>query len=168
MAGLGWLHLSDLHVGTTGTLWQRPQYREEIERDLVWLRDRVGAFDVILVAGDLAATGTETEYGVVTEVLASLQDFLARLGPRPALLAVPGNHDLVRAAAGVAPKPATWETKREVFFEDHKHPFRRAVTAAFTPFLQWIERWHRERPGNVEVALRKGLLPGDFVATITK
>ncbi|MDI1481444.1 metallophosphoesterase [Polyangium sp. y55x31] len=172
MAGLGWLHLTDLHVGTTGTLWQRPRYREEMERDLAWLHERVGSFDLILVTGDLASTGTETEYGLVTQGLASLQHFLARFGSRPALLAVPGNNDLVRTLASAAPDPTTWELDpdaRETFFKNPTHPSRRAVAAAFAPFAQWMARWRKlERPTSVDIALENGLLPGDFVATVTK
>ncbi|MDI3285235.1 metallophosphoesterase [Polyangium sp. 15x6] len=171
MAGLGWLHLTDLHVRTTGTLWQRPAFRDELERDLGSLHDRIGPIDLLLVTGDLASTGTETEYAIVSEGLASLRDFLARLGSRPALLTVPGNHDLVRTAASVAPNPATWELHpqaREAFFDEASHPFRQAVTAAFAPYVSWTEEWREVRLGPFDDALREGLLPGDFAATLTK
>ena len=171
MAGLGWLHLTDLYVGTLGTLWQRPHYREEIERDLASLHERAGTIDLILVTGDLAARGTETEYAIVSEGLASLEYFLRRLGSRPTLLAVPGNHDLVRTAASAAPDPATWEIDpktREAFFEDASHPYRQAVTAAFAPYTGWMDAWRRMRLSPVDTDIREGLLPGDFVATLTK
>jgi len=169
MGGLGFLHLSDLHVRTLGgTLWQDGQIRGAMEGDLAWLCDRMGPIDVVFVSGDLAYTGIATGYGLVTDVLGSLFNFLARIGSRPALLAVPGNWDLVRAPS-MAPYVERWAedpATREAFFQDEEHPLRKAVVAAFEPFTRWHELFRREFPGSAELDVTPGLLPGDFAATL--
>lgn len=174
MSGFGWLHLTDLHVRFYGTLWQRPRFREELERDLTQIVEKTGSIDVILITGDLALLGLEGEFNMVTEGLASLCDFLAQLGPkptRPTLLAVPGNHDLVRTSPTAAADPASWEADsqgRNAFFSDPNHPLRTTVASAFTPFSRWFEEFRARYPGDTEVSIWPGLLPGDFLATLHK
>jgi len=172
MSGFGWLHLTDLHVRFYGTLWQRPRFREELERDLTQIAEKTGSIDVILVTGDLALLGLEGEFNMVTEGLSSLCDFLAhRLGTRPALLAVPGNHDLVRTSPQAAADPASWEADsqgRNAFFSDPNHPLRTTVASAFTPFSRWFDDFRQRYPGDAELTIWPGLLPGDFLATLQK
>lgn len=171
MSGFGWLHLTDLHVRFHGTLWQRPRFREELERDLTKILEKTGSIDVIAITGDLALLGLEAEFEMVTEGLASFCDFLEKLGSRPALLAVPGNHDLVRTSPAAAADPASWETDsnaRAAFFSDATHSLRVAVATAFTPFSRWFETFRQRCPGQANLTIHPGLLPGDFVATLEK
>lgn len=171
MSGFGWLHLTDLHVRFHGTLWQRPRFRDELERDLAKIVEKTGSIDVILITGDLALLGLESEFVMVTEGLSSLCDFLEKFGPRPSVLAVPGNHDLVRTSRTAAADPALWETDqdaRNAFFSDPAHPQRIAVTTAFTPFSRWLEAFRERSPGSANLTLTEGLLPGDFAATLQK
>ncbi|HRI67722.1 MAG TPA: metallophosphoesterase [Polyangium sp.] len=171
MSGFGWLHLTDLHVRFHGTLWQRPRFREELERDLHHIVEKTGSIDVIIITGDLALLGLEGEFDMVTEGLASLCDFLGKFGSRPAVLAVPGNHDLVRTSPAAAADPASWEADskaRDTFFSDPMHPLRIATTTAFTPFSRWFHVFREKHPGDADITLHPGLLPGDFVATLQK
>lgn len=171
MSGFGWLHLTDLHVRFYGTLWQRPRFREELERDLTHIVEKTRSIDVIVITGDLALLGLEGEFDMVTEGIASLCDFLGKLGSRPTLLAVPGNHDLVRTSPAAAADPAIWEADpraREGFFSDPMHPLRVATTTAFTPFSRWFRTFRERHPGDADVTITPGLLPGDFVATLRK
>lgn len=171
MSGFGWLHLTDLHVRTYGTLWQRKGTRDELERDLAQIVEKTGTIDVIIITGDLALFGLESEFDTVTEGLASMIDFLEKLGSRPALLAVPGNHDLVRTARTAATDPQLWEADadaRNAFFSDASHPQRIAINTAFTPFSRWFEAFRERCPGQGNVTITPGLLPGDFVATLQK
>jgi 3',5'-cyclic AMP phosphodiesterase CpdA len=69
-------HLSDIHVG-------RPRAVERTERVMRYLHGLRRAPDVVLVTGDLAQHGAETEYQQVRDALSS---------PLPVLLC-PGNHD---------------------------------------------------------------------------
>lgn len=171
MSGFGWLHLTDLHVRFYGTLWQRPRFREELERDLAKIVEKTGSIDVILITGDLALLGLESEFVMVTEGLSSLCDFLEKFGPRPSVLAVPGNHDLVRTSRTAAADPALWEADpnaRNAFFSDPAHPFRIAVATAFTPFSRWFNGFRERFPGSAHLTITEGLLPGDFTATLQK
>ncbi|UQA57567.1 metallophosphoesterase [Polyangium aurulentum] len=172
MTGIGWLHLSDLRVRFHGSLWQRPRFREALERDLRSLHERSGPWDLLLVSGDLASSGSETEYGMVVPGLASLMDFIISLGSSPTLLAVPGNHDLVRTSPEAVPSNAQWhadEALREAFWDNADHPFRQAVQLAFGPFTGWQGFWADEHPTRDQgIVIRRGLLPGDFSARIIK
>ena len=108
---------------------------------------------------------------MVTEGLASFCDFLEKLGSRPALLAVPGNHDLVRTSPAAAADPAFWEADvetRNSFFSEATHPLRVAVATAFTPFSRWFDTFRQRCPGQANLTIYPGLLPGDFVATLKK
>jgi hypothetical protein len=91
-----WLHLSDLHLGAPGKpLWWEIQ--NPFQRSLqAWAR-RHGGPHLVLLTGDLAYSGKDTEYAEVDAFLDRLLGWLrdaAPKGPEPLLLAVPGNHDV--------------------------------------------------------------------------
>src|SRR5262249_25410329 len=93
--------------------------------------------------------------------LAGLWEHLDKLGSKPILLAVPGNHDLVRpdGADHTAMLLGDWETKKEVRegFWKKGSKFQKLIGKAFAPYKAF---WERTAPRPDGVVL--GLLPGDF------
>src|SRR5215207_372548 len=100
MSGSGesfsFLHLTDLHQGMASQSWLWPNVEEEFFRDLEKIHEAAGPWDLLLFTGDLTQRGSRAEFEELNKTLGRLYDELARLGSTPILLAVPGNHDLVR------------------------------------------------------------------------
>lgn len=173
-ASIGWLHLSDLHQGMDGQSILWPRVRKAFFDDLDWLHKKSGPWDMVLFTGDLTQRGSATEFDELTKTLDKLWDHIARLQPgiEPALLAVPGNHDLERPAKSPAVKVlAHWHTDRETRDELFSVPgseYRKVVDRAFSAYVAWLARFQAAHPGRVRIATRAGLLPGDFAATVEK
>lgn len=171
-SAFSWLHLSDLHFGLKGqeSLW--PGIREAFFADLETVIQRTGPVQAVLFTGDLAQFGGRDEYERLNDdVLAPLWKRLTELGSGDAvLLAVPGNHDLVRPATGRKPGPAErFMLKAELFadvadefWDDAGSEYRRVVDEAFANYLEW----RRDCPFTQTVDLTDGLLPGDFAASL--
>lgn len=102
------------------------------------------------------------------ELLAQLWNHFEQLGSSPRLLAVPGNHDLVRPDQD---DPSVillqdWLIRQNVqttFWENAQSPYRRIITQVFKNYIAWWEK----QPFKVE-DIHMGLLPGDLSVTIEK
>ncbi|WP_437952418.1 metallophosphoesterase [Sorangium sp. So ce296] len=171
MTSIGWLHLSDLHTTLRRSGWTAAPIRRAVFDDLARLHEQAGPWDLVIVAGDLSMRGSAEE---LEEADRSLDELIARLrelGSDPCLVAVPGNHDLVRTAGTASAHRALrrWHDDPAVqaeFWGDPESPARRFVDRAFEPFEQWWKR--RTRDAKALKDLRHGLLPGDFTATVEK
>ncbi|MCA9706527.1 MAG: metallophosphoesterase [Myxococcales bacterium] len=87
-----WLHLSDLHGGPPDDAgWA--VLDQELRADLLHMAESLGPPDLVLLTGDLARTGEAPEYDQVDRLLERLDRWLGCSLP---VVAVPGNHDLVR------------------------------------------------------------------------
>ncbi|HEY0094860.1 MAG TPA: hypothetical protein VGB96_11065, partial [Archangium sp.] len=64
MARLGWLHLSDLHMGVRSSRLLLPKYREAFEQDLRSMHARSGPWDLVIISGDLTSEGSAKEFGL--------------------------------------------------------------------------------------------------------
>lgn len=168
MRSFGWLHFTDLHQGLDSQGWLWPGVREVLLTDLEKLHERCGPWDLVLFTGDLTQRGTAEEFARLNETLQQLWDHLRALGSTPALLAVPGNHDLIR------PDPrrpeslvlARWDTYPEVqveFWRDADSPYRKLIEQAFAPYTAW----QTSHPFSA-LQLQQGMLPGDFSAVLNK
>jgi len=167
-----WLHLTDLHYGLGGQhpLW--PNVREAFFKDLADLHQRTGPWHAVLFTGDFVQRGSKAEFQRLDEeVLGSLWDELRRLGSGEAvLLAVPGNHDLVRPAADrkatAAEKflldPKLFAAVADEFWNDDLGEYRRVVEEAFVNFVRWRNDCRLPQPA----AMRDGKLPGDFSVSL--
>ncbi|MCP4105152.1 MAG: hypothetical protein GY749_06390 [Desulfobacteraceae bacterium] len=148
--------------------WAWPGVREMLFNDLESLYNKCGPWDLVLLTGDLTQQGSAEEFRKVKEFLEQLWEFFGRLECCPALLAVPGNHDLVRPDIK---NPSVillrqWDSQQEIqeeFWNEKKSPYRRVVAKAFADYSAW---WENQlfRPGN----LISGIMPGDFSATVEK
>ena len=168
MASFSWLHLTDLHFGMDAQEGLWPRFKQKWLDDLEDLQAECGPWDLVLFTGDLTQRGTTGEFERIDELLHQLWDRLSTFGAPPALLAVPGNHDLVRPPED---KPEAlllqeWPERSDVqaaFWKNTGSPYRKLVSGSFKNYVQW---WNRQpfRPSKVH----SGMLPGDFSATIEK
>jgi hypothetical protein len=96
IAKLRLLHLSDIHFQKKdgNHLDLDLDIRNELERDLNGLRKRLGAFEGILVTGDVAFSGQRDEYDAAMEWLTHVTTIAGCPGHH--LWTVPGNHDVDR------------------------------------------------------------------------
>ena len=145
MRSFGWLHFTDLHQGLDAQGWLWPGVREILFADLEKLHERCGPWDVVLFSGDLTQRAAPEEFARLSQTLAQLWAHLKTLGSTPSLLAVPGNHDLVR------PDPrrpetlvlARWPNFPEVqveFWRDKTSPYRHTVEQAFANYAAWEQQ----------------------------
>ncbi|MCP4696301.1 MAG: AAA family ATPase [Gammaproteobacteria bacterium] len=165
-----WLHLSDLHQGMYDQDWLWPGMKELFFKDLERLHDKCGPWDLVLFSGDLTQCGSVEEFRKVDKLLQQLQEFLAKQSPSsmPLLLAVPGNHDLVRPDQKDLRVRLLrrWHDDSEVrdeFWGNADSPYRQIVNQAFENYTIWWQQ-HAGKLKNY----RSGLLPGDFSVTIKK
>lgn len=141
-----WLHLTDLHVGNSlGTAeWPGAEYNvlEDIKRCISLVRERV---DAIIFTGDLTQKATDDEFRSFGVILENIRNAIGDAGGgRPPFLAVPGNHDLDRAAGNES--VAEWlrdlEQRpglRDGFWRNKDNEYRKSVRAAFEPWTKWSE-----------------------------
>jgi 3',5'-cyclic AMP phosphodiesterase CpdA len=154
-------------------LW--PRVRKEFFDDLRFLHERSGPWDVVLFSGDLTQRGATDEFAALDAVLERLWELLADMQPEPILVAVPGNHDLVRPgdarSAAFRALVQLWRRDpvvREEFWSNPQSDYRQMIDRAFAPFSAWRARWYDEHPPPARCALRTGELPGDFSLTVEK
>jgi 3',5'-cyclic AMP phosphodiesterase CpdA len=90
-------HLSDIHlrVRVGGTTWDEDRdLRNELERDLAAMHQRLGPFTGLVVTGDIAFSGSTNEYDAATAWLSRLCGLVEC--PEENVWVVPGNHDVDR------------------------------------------------------------------------
>ena len=167
-----WLHLTDLHFGSVGQHHLWPNVRDAFFGDLERLHNLSGPWDAVLFTGDLVRSGLPDQYQRLSdEVLDPLWSKMADLGSKDIpLLAVPGNHDLVRSdpkrtspAHLVLTNVELFQQVAEDFWSDAESEYRRSVEEAFASYLDWQKQDSRCQC----IDAQPGLLPGDFVASIS-
>lgn len=171
MVSITWLHLTDFHQGMSDQDWLWPNVRDDFFKDLRVMQKRNGPWDLVLFTGDLTQRGSEKEFERFQKTWDEINTTLFSLNSHPALLVVPGNHDLVRPKATdpVVKAFAQWDTDEDLaqeLFKNSKGQYRKVVTRAFAPFSAWSDSL--ERPAALNGKINKGILPGDFSATFDK
>jgi len=173
-----WLHLSDFHQGVN-RLDQKTEVPELLRRLLADLEGlhRDGPIDLVLFTGDLTQSGEAKQFEALGVFLDTLVGRLRELGSEPVLLAVPGNHDLVRPDGSDLAAVAfeAWEKNQRVqdaFWdsESKNHAqYHKPILTAFSNYRAFAKAWLKKHPLPSWVEVRAGgLLPGDFAATIDK
>lgn len=160
-ASFSWLHLSDLHYGhNKPQFW--PTVNEAIKKDLRYVVERSGPWDVVVFTGDLVQRGNDNLYTSFTKVLDDWWAFFrSELKCDPVLVTIPGNHDLVwqdSADTGVQQllQYCDDESIRDEFWSP-SGALRSTVEQAFESYSQWELKHTLPRPHTVS----QGLLPGD-------
>src|SRR5258708_24130717 len=77
-----------------GCLW--PNIEKEFFADLEAIHAKSGPWHILFFSGDLVQKGSKAEFRKLDETLGRLYKKLDSLGSHPALVTVPGNHDLSR------------------------------------------------------------------------
>jgi len=167
MTSFNWLHLTDLHLGMNGQTHLWPNIRDVFFKDLSKLHDSCGPWDAVLFTGDLVQKGSEEEFKKLDELLDQLWIHLQSLGSNPVLLAVPGNHDLIRPDANkaVVSMMNMWEQVpniHEQLWEEQNSEYREVVKQAFHNYQEWLVKTPLKQK------ISHGLLPGDFSTTFIK
>lgn len=178
MTSFSWLHLTDFHCGMQQQNWLWPRMREKfLQEDLPRLHDKSGPWDLVIFTGDLTNRGTREEFQKVDELLDQLWDKFQDLGSIPKLLAVPGNHDLVRPENNNNNQYSTNPNYRQAVedltqnfnkisenFWNHSTLMARIVVEeAFENYKSWWEN-QRYKPNEIN----DGILPGDFSYSFQK
>lgn len=166
MTTLRWLHFTDLHIGQKDEgLWSSA--KQALLDDLRRTTAELGPWDVVLFTGDLVYSGKKKEFERLDRELAEVWAIFAAEhpgAPPPFLLAVPGNHDLARpgkADAVAKQLVADDDDVRNALWTGERDPLA-TVKKWFREYAAW---WDRCRP---KTDLAPGLLPGEFVWTLTK
>ena len=164
MARFSWLHLSDLQLGLSGSRLLRPEYREAFEKDLRKVHEQTGPWDVVVLSGNLTQTGNTREFALLQSTLESFWEYFRGLGSNPRLLAVPGeqdfHHPLVQGAELLGMFSAS--DVREALRKQGALKQGRFILGRFSNFTDWMKSSATPQPS----VLRKGLLPGDFAASV--
>jgi hypothetical protein len=164
-----WLHLTDLHYGQPGQRQLMASVRQKFFDDLLKLHKLSGPWDAVLFTGDLVYSGKEFS-DMEDDFLIRLWKTLRELNSGDAvLLAVPGNHDLVRPKSS-PPKPAVrvlleekgFQNIYSEFWSDPKCDYRKVCANCFSNYQTWWEKV----PFRGETEIKYGMLPGDFTATL--
>ncbi|AUX47630.1 uncharacterized protein SOCE26_091520 [Sorangium cellulosum] len=162
-ASLGWLHLTDLHQGMSGTSWLWPNVMAALFDDLARLHDLCGPWDFVLFTGDLTQRGSADEFKKLDVTLDRLWRRFDQLGSQPRLITVPGNHDLERPkdldpyVLALSQWHESPRLRDHVLNEENDLGYRERLAKAFEPYTEWVKsgRWH------VHDGRKLGILPGD-------
>jgi hypothetical protein len=167
-ASFGWLHLTDLHQGMGGASWLWPNVRAQLFADLERMHKLCGPWDLVFFTGDLTQRGTAEEFGQFDQTLEQLWVRFDRLGSRPQLIAVPGNHDLVRPRGPFDPVVLAldqWHEDRRLgdyVLGMPDNPYLATMRTAFASYSAWeaSQRW-------CTAPRTRGLLPGDVAFSLS-
>jgi predicted MPP superfamily phosphohydrolase len=145
--------------------------REIFFEDLKKLHDKCGPWDLVLFTGDLTQRGSAEEFQKVDELLQQLWEYFQQLGSSPILLAVPGNHDLVRPAQKTAAVRTLikWEQNADIhdeFWENDTSEYRQVVTQAFVPYTKFKRVYDDEVPEEVLTAALEQIEERQYVAEL--
>ena len=177
LASIGFVHFTDLHVGTRALRAHWPTIENELFRDLEYVHGLAGPWDMVLFTGDLAFSGQREQFEKVQEFLGSVWEKFHELGSDPKFVAIPGNHDLTWPSPQFARTLVSkWDDEKlqDDFWGDDRKGYRSKVRETFAEFGHW---WNRlsaaSRDGNSALVptlpfTHEGYLPGDFAATLEK
>ncbi len=168
MTAIRWLHFSDLHLGMMGQRHLWPQLQELFFDDLRRLYDLSGPWDLVLFTGDLTQSGEVEEFRQLDVLLGEIWNCFDKLGCKPLLFVVPGNHDLTRPDPKdpAVKQLSRFHEDREVrdsLFEEQSSHYRKVVNNSFANY----QSWRRTCPVPL-LASRDGILPGDSAATFER
>ncbi len=166
---LSWLHFSDLHFGQNSQKTLLPKIAKDLLKDLDYLHGELGNIDVVFFTGDLTQKGAREEFDALTDYLKMIWEHFNKLGSNPYLIAIPGNHDLLRpdlnkAAARVLHNYHLDRDFQESFWSglSEKNEYYELIDNCFLNFTEWYRNVDLPKPD-----YKTGLVPGDISLSIT-
>jgi hypothetical protein len=108
---ISWLHLSDFHI-QADLGWSLDVVLDSLIKDLRFRYGRETAPDLLFLTGDIAYSGSSTEYIRAEGFVRELQD--ATSVPSERVFIVPGNHDIARGLEEDAFRGASVTLQNEV------------------------------------------------------
>jgi hypothetical protein len=173
------LILGDLHLGASDspTNWQHilGQFRSDLQivEEIIL---RGGRWDLVALVGDLIGEGKSEQFAAINAMLDERWRYWReKKGSEPCLVAVPGNHDLVRPSdssdARILALDRLYnepELQKRVFSKGTD--YRELIDASFAKFSAWWESQRKRWPGRDprKGSIRAGELAGEFAATLEK
>ena len=163
MSSFNILHISDLHWGHPGIAPRWRFFRDLFVDDVRDVQKKTnGKIDLILFSGDLVQKGEQKEYIGLKKEIDGLKSDL-KLDSCP-LIAVPGNHDLVRPNRN---DPHNIELKRR-WREDREKLLGSSdgisqINSMFKNYASW---WKKHKATQKNLRINPGLLTGDFSTTV--
>ncbi|MFO0579514.1 MAG: metallophosphoesterase [Polyangia bacterium] len=142
---LRWLHVSDFHFSERHNVQGAGIVLESLLNTLRDMRRRGRGLDCIFITGDIANTGSESEFRMA-------EDFLGRLCEvagvsRQLVLMVPGNHDVARSRGfGLSRTLGSYEEAQQ-FFQPAAERWHLKKLEAFINFYDRFYKTGFEGPG---------------------
>ena len=161
---LNWLHLSDLHYGqkSQGVLW--PKFKKELFKDIEHIKSEIGKIDIVFFTGDFVQSGKKEEYDELTSFLKELWRHFNKLSSNPYLVAIPGNHDLLRPDHTKAAVRVMKSYFKDREFQDDfwngigsKGEYYELISQCFENYIKWYDEVSLPKPD-----FKKGIMPGDI------
>ena len=172
MKRLNWIHLTDLHYGADVSEWLWNDVRDSLEADFDYIAREMGRLDVLFFTGDLTFSGKKEQFeGVNRDLKKVLDRFENRLGKRPILLCVPGNHDLQRPPENEPESELlnhfyhdAGRPYRENFWAKDNDRYRTFVINTFNEYSLWWKDLKEKQKDRITIT--DGVMPGDFSAVL--
>jgi predicted MPP superfamily phosphohydrolase len=163
-ANFRWIHFSDLHVGHSMGRWLWPAFKTKFLDDISRQYDQSGPWDAVFFTGDLTQMGKREEFDELDRALDEIWARFNTLGTAPAIVTVPGNHDLARPTAtlgeAVALRNFWGEPQLRNDLLERKLPdYDEFLANAFAEYSAWRERLVAS--GRHAQSFARGRMPGD-------
>ena len=163
MKQINWLHLTDLHYGQKDQNLLLPRLKKELYKDIEMLKENIGKIDVVFFTGDLTFSGKKHEFDALTIFLHELWAVFDKVGCQPFLIAIPGNHDLLRpdlrdpVVKVLRRYHEDQETMDEFWYDFRSTDYYRLIQGCFENFSSWYSDVALPKP-----LITPGLIPGDI------
>lgn len=127
-----WLHVSDFHFSDKHQVQGAGVVLESLLSTVAELRQHGRGVDCIFVTGDIAQSGSESEYRLAETFLGRLCE--AAGVPRAAVFMVPGNHDVFRPTGLGLQRTLQSYDEAQLFFQPAAKRWHLAKMEAFCAF----------------------------------
>ncbi|MFD6319887.1 metallophosphoesterase [Methylorubrum thiocyanatum] len=167
-----WIHVSDIHVGSSGqsTLW--PRFEHDLHADLKRMMSIIGHIDLIVFSGDLVQSGDAKEFEEFDKIITRIHDTVqSNQSAAAPVITVPGNHDLVRPkefdANGLTLQNYWTNPKlRAHIWETQDNDYIKYIRTLFENYQFWLES--SKKSGIHLTPEKTGILPGDAAYKFTR
>ena len=168
MAKIGYLHLSDLHIGDKYQKGLISQTKTILFDDIKYILSKIKKIDVVFFTGDFVQKGGIEEFEMLENFLHELWGIFEQNHQNPYLICVPGNHDLERMNDSFNPTQKVllnWTNETELkkdYFWNNSNDYIKFVNERFRNYLNWYKATSIKKPEDIHW----GYIPGDHYCTI--